>query len=597
MTSNDSKSLTRDALSSLTRNEVEAELLRRSFREYTLRFWPVVTGAPLTWNRAIEQAVGVLQMVADGSIKRLCVAMPSGVGKSTLLVLYKSWRLARNPAHRVIAMMHASSLAATESLRIRRLIESEEYRTLFPAVQMRPDEQRVEAWATTLGGAHFAVGVDTSLLGRRAHEAVLDDPLDTLDRFSRAAKERLWVWFSESLATRLDGDRAPITVVHQRTAVDDLIGRLMEQRNADGSPAWFLLELPAEYENGELLAPTVLTREKLDELKYRNPRAYAAMFLQRPSADDGAAIARTAWRFHAPASANANAERPFGCAKPDDSPTLVTPAAFDRTVISCDPTFGGTKSSNDFCSIQVWGATGAWRVLRDRWKKKAKQLEQREQLKVFRAAYPDATILIERAAGGDGMIEELEAEGFEDVVGVTVGTMTGGKSARLENVSPGIERGEVLLPIGMHDLAGFIEELAGATRNDDCIDACSQALHWLNVQQSDVNQAERWRGITAGLRSIARRAISGITDAGRDTPATDQAARDAEELPADQDLAATLEPQLQMMIDAFARGTVHAETLSKLEHHFLLCRRVRLGIASRSERAALRRFVVSGGAA
>jgi predicted phage terminase large subunit-like protein len=455
---------------------LEADLYRRSFADYVRRFWPSVTGAPIVWNRAIAEVVAVLQRVGDGELYRVLIAMPSGVGKSTLMALYAGWRLARDPSHRSLHMMHASSLANTESLRVRRLVESDEHRALFPAVVMRADENTIAVWATVSGGRYIAVGQDTSLLGRRALEAVLDDPLDTLDRFSRAAKDGLWAWFSESLMTRLDGDRAPVIVVHQRTAVDDLIGRLIEQGG------WHLLELPAEEEDGTLLAPTVLTREKLDDLKQRNPRAYAAMFLQRPGADDGAAIARTAWRFHAPATANPNASRPMGCSKPDDSPTVVTPTKFDRIVISVDMTFGGTKSTNDFCAIQVWGAAGAQRFLLDRWKKKAKQREQRAQIKAYRTRYPRAKILIERAAGGEGAIEELEAEGVADIEGVTVGTLTGGKQARLENVSPTIERGEAFLPLGMHDLAGFVEELAGATRHDDDQDACSQAIHWLNLR-------------------------------------------------------------------------------------------------------------------
>lgn len=478
--------MTRAAELVARRSKLEAELCRRSFRAHVVRFWPVVTGAPLVMNRAIEEAVAVLQRVGDGELTRVLIAMPSGVGKSTLLVLYKSWRLARNPGHRVIAMMHAASLANTESLRLRRLVEGDDYRATFPDVQLRHDEATVSAWATTRGGAHFAVGVDSSLLGRRAHEAVLDDPLDTLDRFSRAAKEQLWTWFSESLATRLDGDSAPIIVVHQRTAIDDLIGRLIEQRNPDGSAAWFLLELPAEDEHGNLLAPTVLTREKLDELKHRNPRAYAAMFLQRPGADDGAAIARTAWRFHAPASADPNAARPFGCSKPSDSPTMRTPTRFDRMVISVDPTFGSLKG--DYCSITVWAARDAHRFLLDRWTKKAKQREQREQVVAMRAKYPNATILIESAAGGAGMIEELEAEGVTNVEGVSVGSTSGSKMARLENVSPGIERGEVFLGIGVPGLSDFVECLAGATRWDDDQDSTSQALHWLNVGAGELDR-------------------------------------------------------------------------------------------------------------
>jgi predicted phage terminase large subunit-like protein len=475
--------------------------LSRSFLAFVIHYWSVVTGGPLDPNRAITEACAVLQRLGTGELRRVLIAMPSGVGKSTLLVLYKAWRLARQPAHRTIAMMHSAALANTESLRLRRLVESDEYRAMFPAVQLRADEQRVDSWATTRDGRHYSVGVDSSLLGRRAKELICDDPLDVLQRFSPAAKLSLWAWFSESAMSRLDGDDATVLVVHQRLCIDDLIGRLLEQRDADGNPAWHLLELPAETDDGTLLAPAILSREKLDELKQRNPRAYAAMFLQRPSADDGAAIARTAWRFHTPASGNPNAQRPLGCTKPDESPTLETPSSFTAQVISVDPTFGSLKG--DYCSITVWGAVGSQRFLLDRWCKKAKQLEQRAQVKAFRAKYPRATVLVESAAGGAGMLEELEAEGITNIEGVTVGSTSGNKMARLENVSPGIERGEVLLGLGVPGLADFVECLAGATRWDDDADSTSQALHWLNVNSATVDHRARWNAINKGVAAMA----------------------------------------------------------------------------------------------
>lgn len=462
------------------RRAVQAELLRRDLLEMARWAWPRITGKPLVRNRAIDEACSVLSRVATGDLRRVAIAMPSGVGKSTLLAVYSAWRLARNPAHRAIHMMHASALANTESIRVRRLVESDDFRALFPAVRLREDESTIASWATSAGGRYFAVGKDSSLLGRRAMEAVLDDPLDLVDRYSRAAKESLWSWFCDALMTRLDGDDAPCVVVHQRTAVDDLIGRLIEQGG------WHVLELPAEDENGNLLAPTVLGREKLDELKARNPRGYSAMFLQRPSADDGAAIPRTAWRFHAPSGSNMLAARPMGCATPEDAPTVVTPSRWDQTCISVDPTFGGTKTSNDFASIQVWSSAGAARYMRARWCKRAKQLEQRAQVKAFRREYPSAAILIERSAGGMGMAEELEAEGIRNVELITVGSMTGGKAARLDNVSPTILLGQAYIGLGLADLATFVECLFGATGHDDDLDACSQALHWLNMRAGRV---------------------------------------------------------------------------------------------------------------
>src|SRR5450432_4163694 len=118
-----------DELAKLER-DLDAELLRRSFGDYVRRYWSTVTSVPLTWNRAIAEVVAVLQRVADGELWRVLIALPSGVGKSTLLALYAGWRFARNPGHRAIHMTHSSSLANTESLRVRRLVESEEHRAM-----------------------------------------------------------------------------------------------------------------------------------------------------------------------------------------------------------------------------------------------------------------------------------------------------------------------------------------------------------------------------------------------------------------------------------------------------------------------------------
>ncbi len=106
-------------------------------------------------------------------------------------------------------------------------------------------------------------------------------------------------------------------------------------------------------------------------------------------------------------------------------------------------------------------------------------LEQRLQVKAMRHAYPNARILVEKSAGGSPLVEELTAEGVSNIELIPATTS---KAARLDVVSPTIELGHVYLPLGMVDLGGFVEDLAGASRHDDDQDACSQAIAWLNVK-------------------------------------------------------------------------------------------------------------------
>lgn len=464
-------------------------LCRRSFADFVDRFWPVVTSRPYVPNKATTAIIAALQSVADGVVWRLLIAIPPGTGKSTLLALYAAWRLARDAGHRSIHGAHATDLSTTESRRVRRLVESDEYRSMFPEVALRADENTAAMWTTTSGGCYFAIGQDSAVTGKRAHELVLDDPMNAIARFSKAARDSVWSWFTEGLSSRLDGDRAPVVVVMQRLDRDDLIGRLI------AAGGWTLLELPVEDEHGELLAPNVLPREKLDALRVQMGSAvYATQFLQRPSDDANATVKRSWWRFHRPPHVPAIQPRPSGC---DTAvPAVDTPVRFDRIVIAVDMTFGATSASADFAVAQVWGSVGAARYLLEQWRGRATQLEQRAAIRALAKRYPRAKILIEKAAGGAGTIEQLNADNIPNIVPQLTGGR--GKDERLAVVSPTIEGGNAFLPLGAAWLGDFVEELAGATRHDDMKDATAYALAAL-VGSAGVERARAMTKFGAAL--------------------------------------------------------------------------------------------------
>jgi len=481
----------RELLEKLDLGALRAELCRRSFAAFVAQFWACVTGMPLVENEVILSITRALQDVGDGRTPRLLIAVPPGTGKSTLLCLYAAWRLARDPSHRSIHASHAFALAATESRRVRRLIDGDVYRRMFPHVALRDDEQTVEHWATTRDGRYFAVGTDGALTGRRANELVVDDPMNAADRHSRAVRDAVYTWLAETATPRLDGDRAPVIVVAQRLDRDDLIGRLLE------AGGWTLLELPAEREDGTLIAPNVLPRDKLDALKLQIGSAtYACQFLQRPSDDSNATIKRSWWRFHRPVHVAENAPRPTGC--DPDVPAILTPDRFDRQVVACDLTFGSKKG--DYAVAQLWGARGAARFLLAQWRKRAGLLESVAAIKELARPYPSAKIIVEKAALGAGAVEELTAAGLPNVVGVPP---LGSKATRLGLVSATIEAGNALLPLGVPWLGDFVEELAGATKHDDQSDAASYGLHELNVAAPDPRATVRNWVVLSATRSMS----------------------------------------------------------------------------------------------
>ena len=452
----------------LSPQHMRAELYRRSFSDFAEWAWPLITGVRLVPNPITTAIVDTLQRVGDGELTRVLIACPPGVGKSTLLAAYSAWRLARTPAHRSIHGGHGFDLAAKESRRVRRFVEGDAYRSLFPAVALRPDESTAAFWSTTLGGAYTAVGVEGGLTGARANEAVVDDPLNAIDRFSAATKEAMWVWFTEALSTRLDGDHASMVVVHQRLCRDDLIGRLLEA-DPDG---WHLVELAAETDTGDLLAPSVLGRSKLDGLKKTlGAASFATQYLQRATDDTTSVIQRSWWKLYTPA----------------ELPKL------NRVVIAADLTFGSTKG--DFAVVQAWGSSGGARYLLDQWRQRAGFEESVVAIMNFAKRWPRAKILVEKAANGAAVIETL-AKRIPNVVPVQP---LGNKAQRLSAIAPTVESGSCYLPKNAAWVGEFIEELAGATKHDDAADACAYAVHALDEGNVHVDRARKLLGVGQAL--------------------------------------------------------------------------------------------------
>ncbi|MGE0402876.1 MAG: hypothetical protein AB7T06_39590 [Kofleriaceae bacterium] len=467
---------------------LEASILRDSFADFARWGWPRMTGLPFVDNTATQAIVAVLQAVADGRLWRTLIAVAPGLGKSTLLALFSAWRFARRADWRGLHAMAASTDANRESMRVRRLVTHDDFRALFPAVVLRDDENTISAWATRADGRYYALGLDGAITSKRVHELVCDDLMSAQDRHSKAERQRVWTWLEESATSRLDGDRAPITVVAQRLDRDDVHGRAM------AAGGWVMLSLTAEREAneepceiydhagelvwrdtrevGELLAPQMLSREKLASIP---PAVRRTQYFQSPSDDETATIKRAWWRWYHTRHVSPVTPRPHGC---DTSvPAVPMPEGFSKIVIACDLTFGAVGPKSDFVAIQAWGASGAGRFLLARFHKRCGLLESVAAIKAMRERFPNAKVIVELAANGRGSIEELKAAGVHGVVGVKP---LGSKADRVGVVSATIEAGDCYLPLGMPGIGEFVEELAGATKHDDEQDAAAYAIHELN---------------------------------------------------------------------------------------------------------------------
>lgn len=469
---------------------LERELCCRSFREFAVGAWPVVEPArPLLPSVAFEGMCAAAQELGDRG-GRLAVSCPPGVSKSILWsVIFPAWLLLRSGgASRVMCGSYQWDFATRDARRCRDLVTSAWYRGLVGgAWAIREDADRRDDYWTTAGGRRLVTSVSGKAIGERVDVQVLDDVLSSADVHSAAARKEAIRWVTEVLPSRLDDpERATRVLVGQRLHPEDPISVAVDQgwlhlvlpalatdepcelRRPDGSLIW-RDDRPPGAPLFSLLGVDALARLKVE----LGGSAFAAQYQQRPTDDESATIRRGWWRFHREPHVSSSAPRPAGCS---DAPAVEAPEAFDRVVIAVDLTFGST--TGDFAVAQVWGAVGAARYLLRQWRRRAGSLESQAAIKALAADFPGAKVLVERAANGAAVIEELIAAGVPGVVGVRP---LGNKAQRLGLVSATIESGCALLPLGADWLDEFVEELAGATKHDDAADCAAYAIHELNT--------------------------------------------------------------------------------------------------------------------
>ncbi|WP_439357798.1 phage terminase large subunit [Bradyrhizobium sp. DASA03007] len=298
--------------------EAAAEILRRrrgrehliDFTQYTL---PKYKADP--FHRLVAEK---LEAVERGEIKRLMLFAPPRHGKSELSTRrFPAYFMARNPEKNVISASYNGDFATTFGRNVRDIVKGKEFATLFPDVKIKSDNRAADEWALDSGGQYFAVGVGTGTTGKGAHLFLIDDPIKDRKEVSSANfRQDQWDWYRDVVYTRLEEDAA-IVLTLTRWHYDDIAGRLIELMNEKKGLPWEILYLPAlpyttkiKRDDGteelilnedgtvpgdplgrkpnEPLAPQRFSYNALmDRQDVLGERSFAALYQQKPMADDG----------------------------------------------------------------------------------------------------------------------------------------------------------------------------------------------------------------------------------------------------------------------------------------------------------------------
>ena len=435
----------------------------------------------------------VVEKIEKGEKVRICLSVPPQHGKSyTVTETLPSWFVGRNPDMRCIITGYNADMAERFGDRNRQLVK--QYGKEIFNVEVRESQDNKTLWdiAKHEGGVYSA-GILAGITGNPGSLIIVDDPFKNgFEVANPDIRQKVWETFGDSITTRASGKGNAIIVIHTRWHEDDLIGRL------EKLGGWAIINIPAIWEKGvdrllgrkigETLCPEIGKDSEFIEMqkKILGRRMFEALYQGKPFVDGGNIVKREYIRYY-------------------DKNTL--PSTFEELVLSCDLTFGGTKSTNDPYCMTLWGRNGGNHYLLKVYDKKASFTDTLRTIRVICGEYPQLRRkLVERKANGQATIDMLgnEIGGF-----TPYDPKNTSKEDRLSSVVPYFEGGNVYFPCEelMPNIEDYVEQLLkfpNAT-HDDFVDTISQYL---------LNYEYRYSGkvTTDNTMVLLSKAIRGIED-------------------------------------------------------------------------------------
>jgi len=461
------------------------ELCRRKLLPFVERN---VKGYQAGWvhKEICEKLEKFEQDVIDRKSPRLMLFMPPRHGKSELAsTQFPAWFLGRNPTREIISSSYSASLATSFSRKVRELLRTPKYASVFKDTKLSKDTQSAERWRTDMGGQYLAVGVDGGATGNGADVFIIDDPVkNRTDAESPVEREKAWNWYSSTAYTRL-APGGGVLLILTRWHTDDLAGRLLAEMKAGRGDDWEIVVYPAiavhdetHRKVGEPLHEDRYNIEALQRIeKVLTSRDWGALYQQNPATEEGAILKASNW--------NRWEEK--------------TPPKCTYIIQSYDTAFGQSETG-DFSVITTWGlffpdgdyghhtlnveAHGgetyfsgdeAHIILLDRVKGRYPFPELKDRAVMLYHYWSPDSIIIEQKASGAPLTQELRLMGIP-VQGFTP-SRGNDKMTRVHSVSDLFASGYIWAP--RNEWADdLIEECHKfpAGSNDDQVDSTVQAL-------------------------------------------------------------------------------------------------------------------------
>jgi predicted phage terminase large subunit-like protein len=434
----------------------------------------------------------LLERAANTPNQRIIVNIAPRFGKSEACsYLFPAWFLGHHPDKKIIMGTHTADLSTTFGRRVRDLIATDEYKSIFPETKLNPDAKAAGAWNTNKGGQYYAVGVGGALAGRGADLFVIDDPVSEKEGKDNniAAFISVWEWYQSGPLQRLMPGGS-IVVLMTRWSSMDLTGMLVNHmaKNPDADQ-WEVVEFPAILNEGtpdeKSLWPEFWPLAELKKKKAgMDPRYWQAQYLQAPTGEEGALIKREWWQHW----------------EHEDPPDV------DYIIMSLDAAQEAHNRA-DYNAVTVWGVFEKANelgqmvnnvILLDAWRERLEFPDLKRKMYEYYKEWEPDTLIVEKKSNGAALYQEMRAGGIP--VSEYTPSKGNDKISRVNAVSDMFSSGIVWAPKDRRWAMEVINECAEfpAGMNDDFVDSCSMAL--IRIRKggfirlpSDYEDDELWR--------------------------------------------------------------------------------------------------------
>ena len=246
-------------------NAAELLLKRRKARSNLLDFTRfTMPEFRVSWHHKL--VASKLDQFVKGDIKRLIISMPPRHTKSEFVSRrLPAYIFGLNPDAKIISCSYAADLASAMNRDVQRIIDSPEYKEVFPNTRLSSANVRTTAHESYLRnsdifeivghkGIYKCAGVGGAITGYGFDYGIIDDPTKNREEAeSETYRKKVKEWYMSTFRTRKQKGAA-ILITMTRWNEDDLVGWVLDlAEKKSKADQWEVLSLPALSE--ETLSP------------------------------------------------------------------------------------------------------------------------------------------------------------------------------------------------------------------------------------------------------------------------------------------------------------------------------------------------------